>query len=301
MRKIKSRDGTLKKFLWVSLLTTTSALSCLHFDRGYEGRVYEGKKEVFLYLVNSEAHMILKTNLSADKSLPERVAWVLPIPRKASKFSEEDPKIFKELHEFIEPVQKGRALRGGLGEGFSGVNSPIKIHAPEVVGNYHLQQIEIIDDQDLRSASSALDLWLGQNNFNSMPQELQKPYLKKGAVFLAIELKTAGLKSADLKPLHIAYSAPEGKISYPLRFTHNERKFDMDLYIFNLRSNDVPYFENDSKRVPFPKGAVAKSKPALAKLLGLSRLGEIYRLQAHELNSRQKKLSDLKEDPTFYE
>jgi hypothetical protein len=52
----------------------------------------------------------------------------------------------------------------------------------------------------------ASEAWLKKHGFNTVPDELQKPYLRKGAYFLAVRIITGG-EASRMKPLDIAYPA----------------------------------------------------------------------------------------------
>src|SRR6185437_3772412 len=102
----------------------------------------------------------------------------------------------------------------------------ILVHEPKEVGQYKIQEIEIVDE----NSGKELNAWLAAHHYNEMPLDLQKPYLKKGAVFLAITV-TLDSKDASFKPLHIAY--PANDLRLPIKFTHDTRVFDVNVFVFS--------------------------------------------------------------------
>jgi hypothetical protein len=240
--------------------------------------------------------MVLRTELTAKK-FPEEIAWVLPFPSLPSKYEEVDGPLFQELARMIsDPAEDGATFgsKGMPSLGGRGASDGIKVHDQVQAGQYLIQPIEIINE----NSGKELNAWLKKNKFNSMPEAKQKRYLKKGAAFLAIRMKMNQPGEATLvsRPLHVTYASDS--LSVPMLFTHDERVFDLDIYVFSQKE-----MKHDLSKLHFsqlPPVAYKREhvRPMVESLLG-ERSGWITRYRAKELNSKDKKLSLLKEDPTF--
>ncbi len=282
--------------LFLVLLLAPAAFGCLHFAQDYKGHLKEGTKVAFLFHDGKNAHLVLKTDIQADEGkLPPEVAWVLPFPSLPSKYEEVDAGVFDELSGLMAVVQKSNA-RGMWGaKGIPASADAIKVHDVKTVGNYKIQPVEITGD----GAAEPFNKWLEANHFNAMPFENQKQYLKKGAVFLAIRAKVDDT-TMHFKPLHIVYKAE--KLSFPLKFTHDTRTFDMQLYVFSpdrkgYRAGSLAKsYLNDDGNAYYP--AAGKALPQLAKLLG-KKSGTIQRFDGKGLNADGKSLKALESDPVL--
>lgn len=278
------------------LLSFSMAWSCLHFPRTYRGKLTEGLQQVFLFRDGNNAHMVIRTNLHADK-FPKEIAWVLPFPSLPSKYEEVDGPFFEELYRILPDDSSEGSFGGkGLRAGFDKVKRPstIKVHEKVEVGSYQIQPIEILKDD----SSKELSAWLTKNKFNPMPYKIQKPYLKKGATFLAIRMSMNQPGANDLKskPLHIIYKSKN--LSMPIKFTHETRTFDLDVFVFSTnelkKEFDAYYFKRQGSAAYENKGLY----PFLDEVIG-KKSGFISKYQADELNSANKKLAKLPDDPNF--
>lgn len=287
------------------VVTSSIALACLHYPVGLTEPLKEGTKHVFMYHDGKNAHMIINTDISINAGpRPETIAWVLPFPSKPSKYEEVDAALFAELKDLLKKqpaASLGGMDRGGSPKGIA--TKGIKLHTIKYVGKYKIQPIEILTED----SGKELSQWLEQNGFNLMPDDKQKPYLKKGAFFLAVKLKLGKSQQNrfDLKPLHIVY--PSTTLSFPLRFTHDTRVFGIELFVFS------PYNINTSHRetqtyIPekylteitsfhYNKKEMNKRLyPSLIRRLGKLD-GYLYRFTGEDLNSPGKLLSELERDP----
>ena len=295
----------MKHLFFVILLSSSHALACLHFPVEQSEPLKEGTKHVFMYHDGKNAHMIINTDISLTKGpLPETIAWVLPFPTMPTKFEETDAAIFSELGNLLQPPTAKEIGSGGAVRSKGAVPSPaIKVHKVRYVGKYKIHPIEILEEP----AGKELSDWLSKNNFNGMPIEKQKPYLKKGAVFLAVQMKFKDKKKvrADLKPLHIVYPSPT--LTFPLRFTHDDRTFSIQLYVFSPYNIMTSHRENQSyipesylKEVTSLHYTKKKTNrwlyPTVRKRLG-NLDGYLYRFEGIDLNTPGKLLKDLKQDP----
>lgn len=288
----------MKKFIVITtavLMFSNSVLACLHFPNNYQGRLQEGTQEVFMFHDGTNAHMVIRTQLQAKK-FPKEVAWVLPFPSLPSKYEEIKGIFFEEVKGlFPSDYSLGKGLNDRseslpAGSGASG----LKVHSTVALESYTIQPIEILNE----GAGNEFNIWLKKNKFNKMPLSNQKYYLKKGAVFLAIRMKLNRPDLANLtsKPLHIVFKAD--KLTMPMKFTHDSRHFDLDLYIFskNELKKDLTamYLKNEEKVVYENR----RETPFLDAILGKQK-GFITRFSGKSLNKNGQFIKNLKNDPEF--
>lgn len=277
-------------FATTLLLFSLSASACLHFGKEFLGKVDEGTQQAFLFHDGTLAHLVVKTDIHAKEGkLPKQLSWVIPFPAMPKKYEEVDNRLFSELTGLV-------SLERSASWGKGAPRSAILVHEMKEVGQYKIQEIEILDEK----GGKELNAWLADHKYNEMPLERQKPYLKKGAVFLAITV-TLDEKEMSFKPLHIAYPATD--LSFPVRFSHDSRVFDVNLFVFtshvlNKDSGNLPYWKFVASD-RYDSAVTAKNAyPELKKLLG-DKTGYLARFEARHLNTEGRLLKDLAADPTF--
>jgi acetolactate decarboxylase len=199
--------------------------ACPHVPPDYKFVVKETTKEALIYHDGVNAHLIIRTGFASEGDFPKSMAWIIPLPSVPSSYKVEDPKLFRELFEWCEPLFERAYPRAGV-VSFSlpPVVKGIKVHDTVMVGNYEISPIEILSPD----AGTELNGWLGTHGFNTVSPELQKFYLHPGAAFLAIRLKDLQGRVTDLKPLHIVYKSD--KAAFPLKFSSGSGQFDVFLY-----------------------------------------------------------------------
>jgi hypothetical protein len=276
------------------LMMPVTSDACLHYPQEYRGKLREGLQEAFLFHDGKDAHLVVRTNLNADK-FPKEIAWVLPFPSLPSAYEEINGPFFERIKSLFPDATDGMLgeTKGNGPNKRSGAQPGIKIHKTVEAGSFKIQPIEILSD----SAFQELSDWLKKNKYNPMPAELQKPYLKKGAAFLAIRMQM-DFPGGELrsKSLHVTYKADD--LSLPIRFTHETRTFDLDLYVFSSKElkKDLGDFHLR------PIGSVAYKNqghmPFVDAVIG-KRDGYFTLYQARDLNTDSKKLSKLNSDPSF--
>lgn len=286
----------MKSLLFVAtalIFYSSQTLACLHFDKTYRGRMQEGLQEMFMFHDGKDAHLVVRTHLQSKK-FPTEVAWVLPFPSLPSKYEEIKGIFFEEVKSLF-PSDRG--VSKGFGEGDSlgrSGGSGLKVHDTVVLDSYQIQPIEILNE----GSGNEFNAWLKKNKFNAMPVANQKYYLKKGAVFLAIRMNLNKPDTENLtsKPLHITY--PADKLSAPMKFTHDTREFDLELYVFskNELKKDLSkmYLKKDGSAVYENK----RNTPFLDALIGKQK-GFITRYSGHGLNKKGQLIKELASDPEF--
>ena len=209
------------------------ATACMYFDKKIDPHSFKEKdREALLFHDGEAANLILKTSFSGK--LPKRLAWVFPLPSKPIDYKTTSPGIFNALGSIFDPgLSKGLEMGGG-GPASRGASHSrgIKVHEAKMVGDYEIIPIEILSE----SSGVELNDWLKKQGFNDSPTEIQKPYLKKGAFFLAIRTTLSG-EEADLAPLWIRY--PATKLSFPLRFTHTYRTYNSKVYFLTAPDKKI--------------------------------------------------------------
>ncbi|MBL7554329.1 MAG: DUF2330 domain-containing protein [Bdellovibrionaceae bacterium] len=283
----------INRLLFIVLVTSTSE-ACLHYPDSKKIKITEGLQEFFVFHDGENAHIILRTQLSASK-FPKEIAWVLPFPALPAAYKEVDGPLFQELsQQFVQfesnLMQKGRG--GALGN--DGGGAGIKVHDQVQVGGFQIQPIEILKE----TGGDELNTWLQKNKFNPMPVDKQKRYLKKGAAFLAIRMKMNKPGEADLvsRPLQVMY--PATSIAVPMLFTHEGRTFDMDIYVFSSKEMKTDLSKQYLKKVATVPYSREHARPMIESIIG-ERKGWITKYSGKELNSVTKKLSQVTQDPVF--
>ena len=289
----------MKKITVASLLFILTfvgaAQACMHFDKNYQKKIIEGTKQILLYHDGQNAHLVLKTDLSAEpgQQLPAEISWVLPLPALPVSYEESEVDFFDSLYKAVYGIKRSEAIVLGSTRGpVEKSVSALKVHPTQIVGNYTIQPIEIVDTK----VGKELNTWLETNNYNPMPQDLQKPYLKKSAVFLAIRMKTPG-ESIKMKPLHVVYPAKE--LSYPIRFTHPDRVFNAEIYLWSPAEVSKTFWKEfdltEDKSVHWdPKD---NKQPAVIRDL-IRQPGILTVFKGYAIN-KDKKLAKLKNDPSI--
>lgn len=287
----------MKLFINLLLLivfATSNSIACLHYPTSNKIKITEGLQEFFVFHDGENAHMILRTHVRSSQ-FPKEIAWVLPFPTLPAAYKEVDGPLFQELsQQFVSfesnSMQKGRGVTLGTDGGGAG----IKVHDQVQVGGFQIQPIEILKD----TGGDELNTWLQKNRFNPMPVDKQKRYLKKGAAFLAIRMKMNKPGETDVlsRPLHVMY--PATSIAVPMLFTHEGRTFDIDIYVFSAKEMKTDLSKLYLNRVGSVPYSWERARPMIENIVG-DRKGWITKYSGKELNSENRKLSQLKQDPVF--
>jgi hypothetical protein len=292
-----------------SFVLGLNSLACLYFPPDYKTTISENLREFFLFHDKDNVHVIIQTHLKADGTLPAKMAWVVPFPSLPLRYSEADPKLFEELYNAIGSSQAafGGISKGGLRSAPPEGAAPlVKVHSAQVVGNYKVHPLEILSDANSQATATVLDAWLKKMGFITIPYDLQKPYIAKGATFLAIEFMPQGNES-DIKPLHIVFPKSD-RFSIPLRMTHDTRVFDLRIYTFGFGKtwkDQDPFwslhFGDSGTRVNYPQSNLEwnlQNKALNGVLNGLHGDFEYYE-RNHFNQEGQLRARQLPSDPTF--
>jgi len=263
------------------------------FDRS---KFKETAREVLMWRDKNDpltVNLILKSGVAGQ--LPPDMAWVFPLPSLPEEYREVDQNIFGELNKFF----NNRAdLPRGAASGIKAKALPgqgIIVHEKQAVGDYEIVPIEITGEGE---GGRYLNQWLGSQGYATMPEEIQRPYLKKGATFLAIKIRPKS-DSFEIRPLLVRYRSDE--MRFPLKFSHDDRTFDMNFYLVHNGDKSgitgVPEaaasgwgFESQTVR------ELIQECPSLSELLQENRGDTITRIALHGANS-ELMVRDLPEDP----
>ena len=272
--------------------------ACVHTPRTYKGTVTEKTEEALLFHDGVNAHLIIRTNLQASSgSLPETMAWVIPLPSLPSHYEEADPALFPELFQVVEAAnadhERGISALKQMPQKSGTPPAGILVHPMQVVGSYQVQPIEVLDP---KSAGGELNHWLLANGFGTVSQQHQHYYLRKGAVFLALRIHGLRGGFSEIKPLHIVYKSET--LSLPLKFANNFGTFSVDLYAFTPHALDSGLLSTDNL-----SGATsveiksAADAPLLWRLAG--RRGFLTRYEGYGFNGSGMAVRSLKTDPAI--
>jgi len=272
----------------------TVASGCIHMDTRYDrSKFKETAREALMWRDLSDPRMVnLVLKSGAKGEMPPDMAWVFPLPSVPVEYKETEGDIFGELDKSfgdfaILGIRGGRDGMIAKGVALQG----IIVHEKEVVGDYEIVPIEIVDET---SGGQELNHWLDSQGYATVGEELQAPYLKKGACFLAVKVKPKS-ESVELKPLLIRY--PSKEIKFPLRFSHDDRAFDFNLYLVGEDGMNVA-------GVPDGVGDILTQEldealgvcPSLADLISEGGGRSITRVALRGANS-EFMIRDLSEDP----
>ena len=254
--------------------------------------------EVILYHDGKNAHRVLRT--AFEGQVPTEITWVLPFPSKPVSYTESSSELFVETHALFKDLYEsgGSTMQKGSNSLQRSAPSTIRVHEQKVVGNYEITPLEILRSADGKD----LNAWLKKHGFNTMPDELQKPYLRQGAYFLAVRIKTGG-EASRMKPLDIAY--PAKRLDFPVRFTHAGREYDLTLYV--VSELDGPTMQKRVGQLVRDSYAERSSTLELPSNLETQKFGLAKMLKPRTitqvifrgLNSASKPLSKLQADPSF--
>jgi hypothetical protein len=287
---------------YVFILGTVFSLSsqaCLHMATQVDPRLLkQTETEVFLYHDGKNAHRVLRT--AFEGKVPAEITWVLPFPSKPVSYTESSSELFVEAHALFKDLYAsgGGTMQKSANSMQRTMPSTIRVHEQKVVGNYEITPLEILRSDDGKD----LNAWLTKHGFNTMPDALQKPYLFKGAYFLAVRIKT-GAEPSRMKPLDVAY--PSKTLDFPARFTHAGREYDLSLYVVSeLSGEKMQARASELVRNSYAERSSTLDLPAS---LGEKRLGlaknikprTITQVIFRGLNSASKPLAKLTADPSF--
>lgn len=281
----------------VLMIVCSGARACIHEPANYQSEVTEKTKEALLFHDGQNAHLIIKTNLQANDSLPTMLAWIIPLPSLPSRYEEASVALFEEAFSLLEEEKLRGPMPGAVGavSGGAPASSAIRVHQEQQVGDYAVQPIEIVR----KDAGTELNKWLTSNGFGEVPKQNQAPYLRRGAVFLAVTLQRLDGRSIGIKPLHIVYK--DDHLVLPLKFSTHSGVFDVKLYTFTARrpaphSLSSHFLERDgSVRL---KADQLRAKPALYRVLG-NRAGYLTRFSGTDFNTGSKNVAALPSDPAL--
>lgn len=283
--------------LWLVVCWASPASACVHAPRTYKGVVTEKTKEALLFNDGVNTHLIIRTNLHATSgTLPDTMAWVIPLPALPSQYEEADPRLFSELFRVAEAANEEREshLRAKNMRTASVSLSSILVHPMQTVGSYQVQPIEVLDP---KNAGGELNSWLQANGFGAVPLANQQYYLKCGNVFLALKLH--GLKGnfSDVKPLHIVYKSDT--LTLPLKFSSHSGVFDVEMYAFTPGPLDRDLLKADNLFAdPSVKITNASTAPLLWQLTSHKR-GYLTRYEGRDFNQPYNRVTALVADPAI--
>ena len=176
--------------------------------------------------------LILKIRVKGD---PGHFAWIVPLPN-APKTGKEDPKLFEELHQYVQKRRyraKPRASKSAFGNAGGLETEAVKVISRKTVGNF---DVAVVQEQQRGS----LNAWLTTEGYQPIEggEDVIEWYRKKEYVFACVkvnEVKLAeGLTEADLHPLRFTFeTGGRDGIYFPMRLTGLQKDpFDVNLYVF---------------------------------------------------------------------
>jgi hypothetical protein len=104
----------------------------------------------------------------------------------------------------------------------------LELLAPVSVGDYAIQPIKARGPE----SAQALNTWLAENGFSTVPVANMAYYLERRWVWLAIKANVSAVKG-ELRPLRVAF--PSERVVYPLKFSTHQGVFDVTLWVFSAK------------------------------------------------------------------
>lgn len=236
---------TILRFLAVAALTGAGPLFADGYLRppiAYQGSLQERSQEaIIIFREGTEKKsavedLIIKIRVEGDAS---NFAWIVPLPN-APKTTEADPKLFQELHNYVD----ARKRPGGRGEDKGEKNAratpsaapdtePVAVISREVVGAFDVAVVK-------ENRAGVLNEWLKNEGFQQIEggEKLIEEYRRKGYVFACTKVSKVtlekGAKQVELHPLRFTFeTGGRDGIYFPMRITGLQKStFDINLYVF---------------------------------------------------------------------
>lgn len=244
-----SRNQSGKRFFQLSLLffTVAFAPTKLAFADGkvvpprkYTGSLEERAQEAVIIFHGSKKSgqatedLILKIEVEGNAT---EFAWIIPFPNEP-KIAKEDPKLFRELFDYVEARQRRRYK----GEGNAGSDSGAKVDAEESEPVTVLKR-KIVGDFDIsivrENREGGLSPWLEDNGYQSLEnaEDVLKFYRDKNYVFACVKVASAALesqRSIESHPLRFSFkTGGRDGVYFPMKLTGlQSQPFDVNLYVF---------------------------------------------------------------------
>jgi hypothetical protein len=234
---------------WLSWLVLPTAVLLLapvaHGDgklfrpANYQGSLEETSQEAVIIFNSSETageateDLILKITVAGEI---DEFGWVVPLPNEPTKTAREDPKLFKELFDYVEARRqrsyKSEGAKSATDNKSASAKPSVKVLSRKIVGNY---DVAIIREQ----TAGGLNQWLADEKFQTLDEgeEVIEFYRNKNYVFACIKVSAAALgknKKVDLHPLRFTFkTGGRDGIYFPMKMTGLQSEpFDVNLYVF---------------------------------------------------------------------
>ena len=206
--------------------------------RDYKGSLEEKAQEAIL-IFHSAAEageatedLILKIQIAGN---PKRFAWVIPFPGQP-KIAKEDPRLFKELFDYVETrlrsMHKGKGEKLGAAEAKPQAVPGVEVLSRKIVGSYDTAVIR-------EKVAGALNTWLKEEGFQTLDdaEDVIGFYREKGYVFACVKVSAEQIekdKPVESHPLRFSFkTGGRDGIFYPMKMTGLQTApFSVNLYIF---------------------------------------------------------------------
>jgi hypothetical protein len=206
----------------------------------YKGSLQERSQEAIIVFREGEKgksaveDLIIKIRVEGDAS---NFAWIVPLPNPP-KTTKEDPKLFEELHNYVQQRMQPKPSKGRKSEGKSPLaqatpKDAVRVISRKIVGAFDVAVVR-------ENARGVLNSWLEKEGFQPIEggEKLIEEYRRKGYVFACTKVSNVTLEKgatlADLHPLRFTFeTGGRDGIYFPMRITGLQSKsFDINLYVF---------------------------------------------------------------------
>lgn len=208
--------------------------------RNYKGSLEESSQEAIIIFHSGTSErsakqdMILKIEVAGDA---ENFAWVVPFP-SAPKVSKEDPKLFKEIFDYVQSRKQRYKTDGGAKTESQAANdaeptdSKVKVISRQIVGEFEVVVVQ-------EKAEGGLNPWLEKEGFQKLEDaaDVIGYYREQGYFFACMKVNSEPLvteKSIQSHPLRFTFDTTgRDGIFFPMKMTSlQEAPFDVNLYVF---------------------------------------------------------------------
>ncbi|MCA8914290.1 MAG: DUF2330 domain-containing protein [Planctomycetes bacterium] len=230
------------------LLPQPTAQACMHPPKEFKfpikagaqkGLVFfaDGREELVIrpsYTVEGEGIVVKNDAVEGFNSL----AWIVPVPNLPDTYKEADAKLFTELADFTEPMERPSKgdKRNALGDDWGPAEKQGAEFLEQVkVGDYTIQPVKAKGEL----GAAELNNWLGDNGFGKVDEKVMKHYIDKEYYWLAVKLNNdKGLPAnGEVKPLRIGFATD--KPVYPIKINQGRGSFDLELWVITQQQIDT--------------------------------------------------------------
>lgn len=280
--------------------------------RNYKGSLEESAQEAIIIFDRSNNQgeatedLILKIQVKGEA---ENFAWIVPFPNEP-KVAKEDPKLFKELFQYVEArkasqrnkKKKGFKSLGGFGGG--GADSKVEVLQRKTVGDF---EIAVVKENE----QGGLNPWLKKEGFETLDdaEDVLEFYRKKKYCFACIKVDSKVLaekKEIESHPLRFTFkTGGRDGIYFPMKLTSLQKDaFDVNLYVFTdswVNAKLSKYgFRHRGFELSYRDWDTSRCRPNVGKTWSLPEEDPFLKGMAHKIPTVKKLFQKLHPGQFYY-